>query len=228
MGKSLKMMVMLHMLVKPIEAKLTAAMGKMPKEAQANAHQVLGHMVALDKLTGSALELMVGVKQAAHGTAQQKKTALLKMIVGLATIEKGVKENLLAMKMGVHSHTAPGASKLHMLLDKMQRKVDAELADPVKKDDPLVAIDVQMLSKMKAAVKKSEQLLKVGAMAMQKAHTHEEREKVKASIKGAMKKVMGQMKQDISDLKDQAVVVAQEEMRKKESAAKAKADDGLG
>jgi len=232
MGKSLKMMAMLHMLVKPIEAKLQAAMGHMPPEAQKNAKEVMAHMASLDKLTGAALGLMVGVKQAAHGTDQEKKAALLKMIVGLAAIEKGVKENLMAMKMrgppmGMHAHAGP-TNKLHLLLQKMQSKVDAELADPARKDDPLVAIDVKMLDTMKKAVKKAEALVVVGAIAMKKAKNASERMKIKASVKGAMKKVMGQLKQDINEFKEQAMVTAQaaiEKAKEQEEAEKAEKGD---
>merc|ERR550537_1520885 len=215
-------------MVQPIEKKLTAAMDKMPKEAQGNAKEVLGHMESLDKLTGSALGLMVGMKKAEHGTAKEKQTALLKMIVGMASIEKGVKENLLAMKaqkMGAGMHGNELPSKLHMLLEKMQAKVDGELKDPARKDDPLVQIDVKMLDTMKKAVKKSEALIMVGAIAMKKAKTEEDRQKIKLSVKGAMQKVMGQLKADINDLKNKAIVVGTAELHKRQ-AAKPKPEDG--
>merc|ERR550537_1459244 len=213
-------------MVQPIEKKLTAAMDKMPKEAQGNAQQVLGHMQSLDKLTGSALGLMAGMKKAAHGTAKEKQTALLKMIVGMAAIEKGVKENLLAMKsskmggMGMGGMGAPDLhSKMHMLLEKMQAKVDGELKDPAHKDDPLVQIDVKMLDTMKKAVKKSEALIMVGAIAMKKAKTEEDRKKIKESVKGAMTKVMATLKEDISSIKAEAAAVVEKEKEQAEAAA---------
>ena len=48
------MMVLLHVLVKPMEAKLMGAMEHMPKEAQAHAADVLSHIQKLDKLTAGA------------------------------------------------------------------------------------------------------------------------------------------------------------------------------
>merc|ERR1719454_212619 len=149
--------------------------------------------------------------------------AMVKMIVGLAAIEKGVKENLMAMRHGAAANTNPAnavTNKLHLLLAKMEAKVHAELSDPARKDDPLVAVDVKMLDTMKTAVKKSEALILVGAIAMKKAKTDEERAKIKVSVKGAMAKVMGQLKEDIKTLKDEAVTVATEQMQKREEAKK--------
>merc|ERR1719440_2299683 len=144
------------------------------------------------------------------------------MITGMGAISKGVKENLAEMKkLKLAKHPSPAkdvSGKLELVLQKMQKKVDSELADPARKDDPLVAIDVKMLSTMKAAVKKSEALIMVGAIAMKKAKSQEERQKIKLSVKGAMQKVMGQLKTDINDLKQQAVVVGTEELRKKKEA----------
>merc|ERR1719316_241922 len=59
---------------------------------------------------------------------------------------------------------------------------------------------------MKAAVKKAESLILVGALAMKKAKTEEEKVKVKMAIKGSMTKVMGKLKADVADLKMQAQV----------------------
>jgi hypothetical protein len=230
MGKSLKMMVMLHMMVKPMEKKLAASMAQLPEGEKADAQAALDHIQNLDKLTGGALGLMEGMKKAAHGTAEEKKTALLKMIMGMATIEKGVKENLAGMKKMKMAHSANPAkqvsSKLHMLVAKMQAKVDAELADPARKDDPLVAVDVKMLDKIKKSVKKSEALMMVGAIAMKKAKTDEERKKIQTSVKGAMQKVMGQMKEDMSAMKEEAMVALKAKMEKEE-AEKAKKADAL-
>lgn len=144
----------------------------------------------------------------------------MKMIVGLASIEKGVKENLLAMKQhgGATNPAHEMTTKLHTLLAKMTAKVNAELADPARKDDPLVAIDVKMLDTMKKAVKKSEALILVGAIAMKKAKSDEERTKIKASVKGAMSKVMGQLKTDIQTLKEEAVAVGTAQMQKQQEA----------
>ena len=76
-------------------AKLTAAMEHMPKEEAAHAADVLSHIQKLDKLTAGAIDLMEGVKKAAHGTGKEKAVAVMKLLMGLAKIEKGVKENLV-------------------------------------------------------------------------------------------------------------------------------------
>jgi hypothetical protein len=232
MGKSLKMMAMLHMMVQPMEKKLTEQMAHMPEAEKADAQALFDHIEKLDKLTGGAMVLVDGMKKAKNGTPKEKQIAVLKMITGMGAISKGVKQTLAEMKelqlaKGLH----PGAgkemtSKLHLVLQKMQAKVDAELADPARKGDPLVAIDVKMLDKMKKSVKKSEALMMVGAVAMKKAKTEEERTKIKTSVKGAMQKVMVQMKEDMDSLKQEAVVVLKAKMEKEEAeAAKAKADD---
>jgi len=235
MGKSLKMMVLLHVLVKPMEAKLTAAMEHMPKEEAAHAADVLSHIQKLDKLTAGAIDLMEGVKKAAHGTGKEKAVAVMKLLMGLAKIEKGVKENLVAMKaakaatedgapaLGAGEHKLPATTKkLHHLLKKMEAKVAQELADPALKDSPQVAVDVKMLATMKTAVKKSEALVLVAAIALKKAKTEEDRLKVKTAVKGAMHKVMAKLKTDVAELKDEAAAVAMQKLKgvnaKKESA----------
>merc|ERR550514_738545 len=98
--------------------------------------------------------------------------------------------------------------KLNALLKKMEAKVDAELADPKRKDDPTVAVDVKMLQTMKDAVKKSEALVLVAALAMKKAKTDKERKKIKAEVSFAMHKVMGKLKEDVQALKAEAMVLA--------------------
>merc|ERR1719440_458817 len=151
------------------------------------------------------------------------------MITGMGAISKGVKENLAEMKkLKLAKHPSPAkdvSGKLELVLQKMQAKVDAELADPARKDDPLVAIDVKMLDKIKKSVKKSEALMMVGAIAMKKAKTDEERTKIKDSVKGAMQKVMVQMKQDMDSLKQEAVVALKAKMEKEEAAKAKKAED---
>merc|ERR1719426_705637 len=127
--------------------------------------------------------------------------------MGLAKIEKGVKENLVAMKaakaateggapaLGAGGHKLPATTKkLHHLLKKMEAKVAQELADPALKDSPQVAVDVKMLATMKTAVKKSEALVLVAAIALKKAKTEEEKAKIKTAVKAGMHKVMSKLK----------------------------------
>ena len=81
----------------------------------------------------------------------------------------------------------------------MEAKVAQELADPALKDSPQVAVDVKMLATMKTAVKKSEALVLVAAIALKKAKTEEDRLKVKTAVKGAMHKVMAKLKTDVTE-----------------------------
>merc|ERR1719446_2034848 len=179
-------MVMLHVMMQPLETKLRASLQKMPPQSQQKTKDILAHVEKIDALSLTALALVNEVKKAAHGTKHQKAQAIVKLMVGLSEIEKGGKSNLAAM----------------------EEKVATELKDPKHKNDPLVAIDVQMLQTMKAAVKKSEALVLVAALAMKKAKTEHERAKIKAAVSDAMKKVMGKLKLDVEALKQQAMVVA--------------------
>merc|ERR1719487_1314580 len=143
--------------------------------------------------------------------------------MGLAKIEKGVKENLVAMraaKAATDGADAPGlgaagenklpptTKKLHHLLKKMEVKVAQELADPELKNSPQVAVDVKMLATMKTAVKKSEALVLVAAIALKKAKTEKDKMKIKTVVKGAMHKVMEKLKTDVAELKEQAAAIA--------------------
>merc|ERR1719482_575650 len=145
----------------------------------------------------------------------------MKLLMGLAKIEKGVKENLVAMraaKAGVSGaageHKLPATTKkLHHLLKKMEVKVAQELTDPELKSSPQVAVDVKMLATMKTAVKKSEALILVAAIAMKKAKTEEDKMKIKTAVKGAMHKVMEKMKTDVAELKEEAAAIAVEKKK---------------
>merc|ERR1719399_2556654 len=111
--------------------------------------------------------------------------------------------------------------KLHHLLKKMEVKVAQELADPNLKNSPQVAVDVKMLATMKTAVKKSEALVLVAAIALKKAKTEEDKMKIKTAVKGAMHKVMEKLKVDVAELKAQAAAIAVQKKgvdAKKESA----------
>merc|ERR1719253_2362590 len=198
--------------MQPMEKKLTEQMAHMPDAEKADAQALLDHIEKLDKLTGGAMVLVDGMKKAKNGTPKEKQIAMLKMITGMGAISKGVKENLAAMKtlkLAQNHGTKDVSGKLHLVLQKMQAKVDAELVDPARKGDPLVAIDVKMLVEMK------------------KAKTEEERTKIKTSVKGAMQKVMVQMKQDMEALKQEAVVALKAKMEKAEAEAKAQKPDDV-
>merc|ERR1719487_2348384 len=166
--------------------------------------------------------------------------------MGLAKIEKGVKENLVAMraaKAATDGADAPGlgaagehqlpatTKKLHHLLKKMEVKVAQELADPELKNSPQVAVDVKMLATMKTAVKKSEALVLVAAIALKKAKTEKDKMKIKTAVKGAMHKVMEKLKTDVAELKEEAAAVAVQKKgvdAKKESADSDVAVAGAG
>jgi len=119
-------------------------------------------------------------------------------------------------------HKLPATTKkLHHLLKKMEVKVAQELADPNLKNSPQVAVDVKMLATMKTAVKKSEALVLVAAIALKKAKTEEDKMKIKTAVKGAMHKVMEKLKVDVAELKAQAAAIAVQKKgvdAKKESA----------
>jgi hypothetical protein len=76
-----------------------------------------------------------------------------------------------------------------------------------------VAVDVKMLATMKTAVKKSEALVLVAAIAMKKAKTEKDKMKIKTAVKGAMHKVMEKLKTDVAELKEEAAAIAVEKKK---------------
>merc|ERR1719161_2044799 len=111
-------------------------------------------------------------------------------------IQAGIHKHMAALKQLTHPEPAHGGQGgMQKVVAEMQASVDAELADPARKHDPLVALDVHMLNAMKQAVAKSEAL---EAAASRAAAKHPEKaEKYKAALKIALHKVAGELKTEV-------------------------------
>lgn len=217
---SAKMMVVLHVLMKPIGTKLRLAMDKMGDVDKAKAEEIISHLDSLDDLSQKAVLLLGHVEKAKHGTPEEQERALSALVFGMKQIQSGVKTHLLAMKNPIpeqmmhaeHSPLAKGklgalTDKLHTQLASMQAKVDKELADPAKKDDPIVQMDVLVLNTMKKSVKKAESLVMVAAVAMKKTTTVEQKAEIKKAIKIELQNVMIDLKKNLNKYKDQTVIL---------------------
>merc|ERR1719478_1568823 len=135
-------------------------------------------------------------------------------------------KHMEALKQLKQEHTAPrGQGGMEQVVAEMQASVDAELADPARKHDPLVSLDVHMLNAMKKAVAKSEAL---EAAASRAAAKHPEKaEKYKAALKIALHKVAGELKTEVEGLKEKAQKLASLviEARRKKAEKEAPAED---
>merc|ERR1719183_951128 len=141
-------------------------------------------------------------------------------------------EALKQLKQQEVEHTVPrqGQGGMEQVVAEMQASVDAELADPARKHDPMVSLDVHMLNAMKKAVAKSE-ALELAAQSAIKKHP-EKAEKYGAALKMALHKVSGELKTEMETLKQKALKLAalMKEARAAEEApaeaeAKAPADE---
>merc|ERR1719183_1219896 len=117
-------------------------------------------------------------------------------------------EALKQLKQQEVEHTVPrqGQGGMEQVVAEMQASVDAELADPARKHDPLVSLDVHMLNAMKKAVAKSE-ALELAAQSAIKKHP-EKAEKYGAALKMALHKVSGELKTEMETLKQKALKLA--------------------
>merc|ERR1719478_727646 len=212
---SAKMMVVLHVLMKPISTKLHLAMAKMGDADKEKAQGVLDHLGELDGLSSKAVELLKHVEVVKHGSPEERKAALESLVSGMKEIQGGVQTHLLAMRRpgagerrtGIKGKLTALTDKLHAQMHKMDEKVKAELADPERKDDPLVKLDVEVLDTMKHAVKKAESLVVVAAVAMKQAKDEDQKTKIKNAIKAELAEVMTNLKKDMSQLKEKTVIV---------------------
>lgn len=212
---SAKMMVVLHVLMKPISTKLHLAMQKMGDADKSKAQDILDHLGELDGLSAKAVDLLKHVDTVKHGTPEERKEALEHLLTGMKDIQTGVTTHLLAMRRPtaaenpVHLKGKLPAltAKLHDQIRRMEDKVNMELADPARKDDPLVKMDIEVLDTMKTAVKKAESLVVVAAVAMKQAKTEDQKTKIKHAIKAELQDVMTKLKQDMSHLKEKTVIV---------------------
>jgi len=212
---SAKMMVVLHVLMKPISTKLHLAMQKMGDADKAKAQDILDHLGELDGLSAKAVDLLKHVDTVKHGTPEQRKEALEHLLTGMKDIQSGVQTHLLAMRRPTAAENPvhlkgklPALTeKLHAQIRRMEDKVAKELADPERKDDPLVKMDIEVLDTMKTAVKKAESLVVVAAVAMKQAKTEDQKTKIKHAIKAELQDVMTNLKKDMSHLKEKTVIV---------------------
>lgn len=213
-GKSLKMMTVLHVLMQPMLHKLQVAAAHMPAEDQGLAAETLGHLKALDMFSEKATQLLSLVQRAAHGTKHEKDQAIKLLQMGLVMIKAGIQKHMQALKQGMvtlnhpqHGDLTKGvAGKLKEVIAKMQSKVDAELQDPARAHDPIVQLDVEMLKAMKKAVAKSEALVVVAAMEMKKDPGHSEQFKV--ALKASLHAVTDELRSDMDTLKKKAMMIA--------------------
>lgn len=222
---SAKTLVMLHVLMKPVATKLHLAMAKMTDEEKARAQHLVDHLDSLDALSEQSVGLLAGVEAVEHAHGPEKAASLAALIEAMNAIQAKVKTHLLALKnpeetaaMGgqpaAHAHHGMRerltslTQKMNQNLQHLQARVDSELADPAKKDDPMVKMDMEVLDTMKGAVKKAEALIVVASVALQKAKDPEERAKVKTAVKEELHTVLANLKENMGNLKEKSVMVA--------------------
>merc|ERR550514_22171 len=177
-GKSLKTMVLMHVMMQPMLQKLTEVAAHVEGPARDAAVSTLQHLAALDLYSKKAGEMLAVIQKAEQGDQEEQDKAIKLLEVGLLMIKGGMHKHMMALKKLKESHAAPPSDsmginnaitgKLNAVVVQMQEKVDAELADPARKDDPLVGLDVQMLESMKKAVSKSEALVAAAEEGMKK------------------------------------------------------------
>merc|ERR1719198_1854394 len=93
-------------------------------------------------------ELLAVIRKAAKGTPEEHMQAIKLLQAGILMIKTGMDKHMQALKAVTfkQSGAAPAksvTSKLQAVVDKLQAKVDAELADPSNAHNPIVGIDVQ-------------------------------------------------------------------------------------
>merc|ERR1719426_259276 len=166
--------------------------------------------------------MLVAVQKAAKGTPEEQLKAIKMVEVGLLMIKQGMHKHMMAMK--ALSHPAPTAAvgsatgKMEAIVAEMQAKVDAEIADPKRKGDPMVGLDVMMLKALKKAVAKSEAL---EAATQEESEKHPEKAKLYGqALKVGLHKVAEELKTEMEGLKKKALImmIMMKMMKQKEAA----------
>merc|ERR1719446_1547697 len=203
---------MMHVLMQPMLQKLQTVATHMEGPAKDAAAKTLQHLSALDTYSEKAAEMLSVIQKAAKGPPEEQDKAIKLLEVGLLMVKAGMHKHMLALKQlkqQAVAEAAPGepgiTSKLRAVVQDMQAKVDAELADPKRKGDPLVGLDVQMLEAMKKAVSQSEAL--VAAAKVEVGKHPEKAKQYKAALKVALHKVTDNLKGDMKALKEKAMVL---------------------
>merc|ERR1719305_2014538 len=107
---------------------------------------------------------------------------------------------------------------MEAIVAEMQAKVDAEIADPKRKGDPMVGLDVMMLKALKKAVAKSEAL---EAATKEESEKHPEKAKLYGqALKVGLHKVAEELKTEMEGLKKKALImmIMMKMMKQKEAA----------
>lgn len=214
MRASVKMMVVLHVLLKPIATKLSMAMAKMPEKEKAQAENTLKHMSALDKLSKTSVNLLAAIDVLEKSPPETQEEGLGKIALGMRALQNGVHAHLAAMKQPhAKTHNSPALARLdaltlglHTRMHELQEKVDREKADPAREGDPMVAIDEESLDTMKKTIKRVEALVVVSAVAMKQAKTPKDQEAIKHGVKEEMKKAILEMREKMKDLKKKSIM----------------------
>merc|ERR1719446_917042 len=203
---------MMHVLMQPMLQKLQTVATHMEGPAKDAAAKTLQHLSALDTYSEKAAEMLSVIQKAAKGPPEEQDKAIKLLEVGLLMVKAGMHKHMLALKQlkqQAVAEAAPGepgiTSKLRAVVQDMQAKVDAELADPKRKGDPLVGLDVQMLEAMKKAVSQSEAL--VAAAKVEVGKHPEKAKQYKAALKVALHQVTDHLKGDMKALKEKAMVL---------------------
>jgi hypothetical protein len=98
MRASAKMMVVLHVLLKPIATKLGVAMEKMSPKDKAQAQGVIKHMDALDALSKKSTTMLSAIDLLEKSPPEYQEEGLGKIMLGMKAIQDGVHLHMVAMK----------------------------------------------------------------------------------------------------------------------------------
>jgi len=209
-GKSLKTMVMMHVVMKPMLEKLTLVAEHAQGKAKEAAVAVLKEMAAMDMYSEKAAQMLGVIQKAAKGTPEQQMKAIKMLEVGLMMIKQGMHKHMMAMKALTPQHqpAAPkgGATgRMEAVVAEMKAKVEAEIHDPKRAHDPMVVLDAMMLKAMEKAVAKSEAL---EAASKEESQKHPEKAKLYAkALKVGLHKVAEELKTEMQGLKKKALVM---------------------
>merc|ERR1719482_550269 len=231
--------------MQPMLQKLKEVEQHVQGPAREAAVSTLQHLASLDLYSEKAGEMLAILQKAEQGNKDEQDKAIKLLEVGLLLIKGGMHKHMLALKQLKESNRkrvaveeavldSPAVAnaitgKLNAVVEQMQKKVDAELADPARKDDPLVGLDVQMLESMKKAVSKSEALVAAAEAGM--AKEPEKKAQYQQALKIALHKVSEDLKTDMKAMKEKAMVLTmvakmmKEKQAEAEAKAKAPADD---
>merc|ERR1719446_138079 len=123
---------MMHVLMQPMLQKLQTVATHMEGPAKDAAAKTLQHLSALDLYSEKAAEMLSVIQKAAKGPLEEQDKA-----IKLLVVKAGMHKHMMALKQlkqqAVEAAPDGGVGitgKLRAVVQEMQTKVDAELADP--------------------------------------------------------------------------------------------------